>query len=248
MKDTPEKLQKVLNELYQHLESIKIETIKILGEKQSLHILDFHANNWIDIRNWITSEHKKDTENSLLFFYFFTLFKKVYWMQLFFLSANYSAIYKDLRYIWELISQGYYIDSRCSKNMSLDQRMGLAQQLEEEKYGWKLVKDVLKDLGFNDNDIKIIHQLWIYLNKHAHPSPKQFNEIAREDFSIFVTDSFNKNLAISLLRKIDCVFDIIYLILLREFSGAIKHAKKYKFLDEWKEYIPLIHSLVVREK
>ena len=238
------KIIKKLDELYEHLEQLKVETISSLGKKEALHIIDFHGNNWIDISGWIMAEYREEVRNSLLFFYYCMVFKEICWMQLLFLMCNYSAVYRNLRYVWELIFQGYYVDSRCSDE-DLDRRIELARELEEERYGWRLVNSVLKDLGFSDNEIeKHVRPLWVYLNKHAHPSPLQFEEVARADFSILVTDAFNKELAVSLLRKTDAVFDLIHYAMLKSFSKAIGLAKKYRFLNEWKKYAPLTYSIV----
>nr|MDO8076279.1 hypothetical protein [Candidatus Freyarchaeota archaeon] len=85
-------------------------------------------------------------DDNLLFFYYCMVFKEIYWMQLLFLMCNYPAVYRVLRYVWELVFQGYHVDSQCSEE-NLDRRIELARELEEEKYGWKLINSVLRDLG-----------------------------------------------------------------------------------------------------
>ena len=50
------KLENALDKLYKNLELIRKETITHLGGKEALHIIDFHANNWIDIIGWILSD------------------------------------------------------------------------------------------------------------------------------------------------------------------------------------------------
>ena len=94
-----EKLQKTLDSLYEHLKQIRREAITCLGDKDALHIVDFHGNNWIDIWRWVASEYKEESKNSVLFFYFSMLFKEIYWLQLVFLYANYPTVYRNLRYI-----------------------------------------------------------------------------------------------------------------------------------------------------
>lgn len=47
--DRIRKFENTLDELYKHLKSVRKETIIHLGDKDALHIIDFHANNWIDI-------------------------------------------------------------------------------------------------------------------------------------------------------------------------------------------------------
>ena len=43
------KLGNTLDELYENLKSVREEAITCLGNKDALRIIDFHANNWIDI-------------------------------------------------------------------------------------------------------------------------------------------------------------------------------------------------------
>lgn len=47
----------ILDQLNEHLKSVRKETITHLGDKDALHIIDFHANNWIDIVRWISSKY-----------------------------------------------------------------------------------------------------------------------------------------------------------------------------------------------
>jgi len=222
------------------LETEKAESLGRLGEKTALHIADFHGNNWIDVLRWINSEYSRETKTSLLFFYYHMLFKEILWMQLLFLSSNYGTVCRNLRYVWELICQGYLIDSKCLDE-NLDERILLAYELEEKKkFGWTLVKSALRSLGLQRRQIdEHIHSLWIYLCKHAHPSPQELGEVADEHVGILFIDSFNQKLATQLLGKIDAVFDIIYFMLFKEFPRAANQAKVYEFLDEWRNFLPI---------
>ena len=83
------KIIEKIDELYEHLKQLKVETISALGKKEALHIIDFHGNNWIDISRWIMTKYKEEVRNSLLFFYYCMVFKEIYWMQLLFLLCNY---------------------------------------------------------------------------------------------------------------------------------------------------------------
>lgn len=73
-------LEKTLNDLYKNLDMIRKETITHLGDKDALHIIDFHANNWIDIIKWISSKYNRE-EQKIVYFQFFRLFKEIYWLQ-----------------------------------------------------------------------------------------------------------------------------------------------------------------------
>ena len=210
-----EELEKTLNDLYKNLDLIRKETITHLGDKDALHIIDFHANNWIDIIKWISSKYNRE-EPKIVYFQFFRLFKEIYWLQFLFHSGNYPVIYKNLRYIWKMISQAYYIDCK-HPHLSLDEQIEKTKEIEKTKYGWKLIESVLMDvLNSNEGEMRArFKPLWVYLNKHAHPSAKQMDIVATEDFSSLVTDSFNENLARDALRATDEIFDIVNMIIFK---------------------------------
>ena len=210
-----EELEKTLNDLYKNLDLIRKETITHLGDKDALHIIDFHANNWIDIIKWISSKYNRE-EPKIVYFQFFRLFKEIYWLQFLFRSGNYPVIYKNLRYIWKMISQAYYIDCK-HPHLSLDEQIEKTKEIEKTKYGWKLIESVLMDvLNSNEGEMRArFKPLWVYLNKHAHPSAKQMDIVATEDFSSLVTDSFNENLARDALRATDEIFDIVNMIIFK---------------------------------
>jgi len=70
-------IAKIIEKIDEPYEPLKIETITALGKKRSLHIIDFHENNWIDISHWIMTEYKKEVRNSLLFFHYCTVFRRI---------------------------------------------------------------------------------------------------------------------------------------------------------------------------
>ena len=232
------KLENTLDELYEHLKSIRGETITHLGNKDALYIIDFHANNWIDIIRWISSKYDRE-EQKIVYFQFFRLFKEIYWLQFLFHNGNYPMIYRILRYILELISQAYYIDSKYP-DLSLDEQIEKTKEMEETIYGWNLVKSVLCEiLNSNEQSIRLnFKPLWDHLNKYVHPSVKQMDIVATEDFSSLVTDSFNENIAIDVLRTTNEIFDIVNMIIFKKFSRIKELSLKYNFINEWEEYLP----------
>ena len=42
---------------------------------------------------------------------FLRVFKDIYWLQFLFYTGNYPTAYRNLHYIWEMMSQAYYIDT-----------------------------------------------------------------------------------------------------------------------------------------
>ena len=55
-------LEEILDNLYSHWRNVRRETINGIGEREALKIIDFHANNWIDIMGWISSRYQKDEQ------------------------------------------------------------------------------------------------------------------------------------------------------------------------------------------
>jgi len=228
-------LKNALDKLYKNLESIKKETITHLGDK-ALFIIDFHANNWMDINTWINSKYNSEELMNIVSFQFFRLFKEIYWLQLLFHYGNYPQIYRNLRYNLELISQAYYIDSKYP-NLSLDEQIVKTKEIEEKVYGWNLIKSVLCKI--NEQSIELeFKPLWNYLNKYIHPSKIQMEIAAEKDFSSLVTDSFNKDFSRDALQATTEIFDIINMIIFKKFPRIKEMALEYKHINEWQEYLP----------
>lgn len=234
-----------LDELYEHFKSVREDTITHLGRGDALHIIDFHGNNWIDMHSWISSKYMGEEAKQVGFFQFFRLFKEIYWLQFLFHHGNYPMIYRNLRYILELIAQGYYADSQYP-NLALDEKMEKTGEIEESVYGWSLVKVVLCEVSDSTEESvrSNFKPLWDYLNKHTHPSAKQMDMVATEDFSSLITDSFNKTLATNVLRATNEIFDLVTMIIVREFSMVKESILQYKFINEWDEYLPNTMTLV----
>jgi hypothetical protein len=144
-----------------------------------------------------------------------------------------------------MIAQAYYIDCKYPA-LSLDGQIEKIMEIEDRIYGWKLIKTVLcKILNLDEKDFKEKFQpVWIYLNKHVHSSAKQMDIVVEEDFSSFVTDSFNENLAKEALKVVDEIFDLIYVIVLKRFSRVKELFLRYKFINEWEEYLPNVVNII----
>lgn len=238
--DRIRKLEQTLDGFYDRWDTIREETITNLGEKDALLIIDFHANNWLDIIGWINSNYDRKEQKNIVSFQFQGLFKEIYWLQFLFHNGNYPVIYRNLRYILELICQAYYVDTEYP-NLSLDEQIEKTKETEEKVYGWNLVKSVLRKI-FNSNESSIrlkFKPSWDYLNKHVHPSAKQMDIVAKEDFSSLVIDSFNEKLARNALRDTSEVFDIIDMIIFKKYPRIRDLALQYEFINEWEELLPL---------
>jgi len=233
------KLEKYLDTLYETWKSVRSETIVHLGKEDAVHIVNFHGNNWIDITTWITSKYSREEQMNIVFIQFVRLFKEIYWLQFIFHNANYPMVYRNLRYVLEIIAQAYYVDCEYPI-LSLDEQIGKIMGMEKRIYGRKLVKAVLCPiLNLDEKGFKEKFQpIWDYLNKHVHPSAKQMDIVVEEDFSSLVTDSFNENLAKDTLKVVDEIFDLVYVIVLKKFSRVKELVLEYKFINEWEKYLP----------
>ncbi len=233
------KLEKSLDRLYKAWNSVRRETITYLGKETALHLINFHGNNWISITHWINSKYSQEEQMDIVLFQFTRLFKEIHWLQFLFHNANYAMIHRNLRYILEMMIQAYYIDQKYPY-LTLDEQIEKIMEEEEKLYGWKLVRSVLCEILNSDKESfeKKFRPIWIYLNKHVHPSAKQMDMIAEEDFSSLVTDSFNKNLAEDVLKVADEIFDLIYVIAFEKFERIKELALGYRFINEWEKHLP----------
>ena len=232
-------VENILDNLYEHWRQIRREAVEQLGERVALKIIDFHANNWIDIVKWISSKYKREEQMNIIIFQFSRLFKEIYWLQFLFHTGNYPTAYRNLRYILETICQAYYIDGKYP-DLTLDEQIEKTMEIERRIPSWNIVSNALsKALNKTEMEIKIqIKPLWDGLNKYAHPSVRQMDSVAEQDFSALVTDSFNEALARELLTVTDKVFDFVYAIVLRRFPKAMSLVREYEFIVEWQECLP----------
>ncbi len=238
--------ESLINNLYDTWKDIRNDTIKNLGKETAFHIIDFHGNNWIDIMSWINSNYTREEQLNIVFFQYFRLFKEIYWLQFLFLNANYPMMYRNLRYMLEMMAQAYYIDNEYF-GLPLCEQMEKIMIKEEKIYGWNLVKKVL-GIVFNMDENRvneIFHPTWVFLNKHVHSSAKQMNMIVTEDIDSLITDSFNLNLSNYVLEEVDEILDIIDVLMIDKFPKIKKNAKSYKFFNEWNQYLPYTSKIIL---
>jgi hypothetical protein len=126
------------------------------------------------------------------------------------------------------------------------QHLSRPLEMSYTRFDYNSVKSVMNQiLNSDDKGFEEKFKLtWIYLNKHVHPSAKQMDMVAKEDFSSFVTDSFNQNLAKATLKVVNEIFDLVYVIVFKKFSRIKKLALGYKFISEWEEYLPNTMSIM----
>lgn len=226
-----EDIDERLKGLYEHWDSIREETIDKLGLERALCIIDFHANNWIDITQWLNTEYRQEELMNIMVFQHSRLFKESYWLQFIFLRGNYPMMYRNLRYILELMTQAYYVQQHGSQ-LTLDEQVARTAEIEEERYGWrKLVRPVLAEVLDSEEDEvdDRLGQFWSVLNKNVHPSAMEMDVIADEDFGALIRDSFNERLAEDVLDATGIVFDLSNAIMFAEFSRIVEPAQQSKY-------------------
>jgi len=215
--DRAKEIRDALQKLYDHIDDVQLETLKKLSAMEALHIIDFHANSWIDTISWISSKYARQEQMNIVMLHFIRVFKEIYWIQLLFQNANYPMMYRNLRYILEMMCQAYYVEIH-HHGLTLDEQLEKAREIEQRGlYGWNLMRPVLCEVFGEHLSESHFHPLWIRLCRHAHPSPTETDATAMADFSILVTDSFNEELAREAMRTTDDVFDAVFAIVFRRF-------------------------------
>lgn len=238
-KDEIIEIRESLSKLCEPWDSITHETIEFLGKEAALHIVEYHGENWIDIAaEWIPAKYGQEEHNNIVFIQFLRLFKETIWLQFLFQTGNYNLVYRNLRYLLEMMAQASYVDWKYP-DLNLDKQIEKTMEIEEQIYGWNLLKSVLCNIlicnqASLDGKYK---DIWNYLNKYVHPSAIQMNMVAEKDPSSLLIDSFNETIARDTLDIVDEVFEIIYLIIFSRFPKVTDLLLEDKFIDKW-----MIHS------
>jgi len=217
------------------------------SKEKAFRLIDYHFNTWRDIHGSILEVYKALSWKSLLFLFFNSLFKEIYWIQLLFLWGNYRVIGRNLRFILEEIALGSNID-RKFPNLDLDSKMKKADDIYRKTYGWNLLQSVLAEMGIKKNSqLKTIKEtFWDLFHEDVHPKPIRLLEISQIDPKSTVRDSFNEDLAEECLARIDASFDLIYSIVIYDFPDIVEELRKKKrFTDKtFKDLSPLSYSLI----
>lgn len=218
------------------------------SKEKAFRLIDYHSSNWMDIHGSVLDVYHDHSWQSLLFLFFTSLFKEIYWMQLLFLWGNYRFINSNLRYILEEIALGSRVDHKFP-NLNLDSKIENAEEIiKSGNWGWNLVQSVLANMGIKENSkLKTINELfWKPFHSYVHPNPKKLLEISQIDPKSTVTDSFNENLAEECLSRIDTSLDLIYSIIIYDFPDIAEELRKKKRVTDktFKNLSPLSYSLI----
>ncbi len=185
----------------------------------------------------------------MVFAEFQRIFKEIYWLQFLFLSGNYSVVCRNLRHDLEMMAQAYFIDRELpclSIDAKMDQMIEMENDKDERKFGWAVVKPVLRDVlnCSEEYSDRTFQSTWAYLNKHVHASAERTNLVADEDPASFVMDSFNSELAKVTLIVTDKVMDLVFAIVFTTFPRIKRLGVEHKIPEMWAEYSPNTIAIV----
>jgi len=246
---TDEEVKKLCDTLTLPWETVREQTISELGAKDAFFLLDPHINIHLDVSGWILNRYPECQERRLVLVEYTRLFKGLYWMNFYFIHANYSAVYRDLRYWWESFSIAYLIDSKYP-NLSANDRMAIRRAWEERgKGGWRVIKEALSKALRRPPDCVQgrFRSLWQQLCKHVHPSAVEMERIISMDPWSFILDSFSRELAIECIHISNQVLDCIYALIFDAFPLIAKDALRWERFDELQKLLPFTCE-IIRER
>jgi len=221
-----------LEDEYKALRKIAEETFHSLGEEQAMYFINL-ANDWIEILGAIRDTCSEDEFlNSLMYICFSGLFKEVRWFQLLFFSGNYPLLYRNLRFIWEMIFRAYYVDTYALESPdapeppgpTIDERVEWLAQHERKLFKWdKFVKPTLRQLLPQVEATEMeeyYHLLWDKLNEYVHPSKALLDRMVVGVPGLLMTDSFEKEWASETIEMATMIFDLVWVAVISRFPSC----------------------------
>jgi hypothetical protein len=224
-----EKVQADLWNHYHGLVEVAEETIEKLGKEEAWSFVDL-ANDWLDISGALSDSYRRDDLfNSLVHADFTGLFQLVRWQQLHFLAGNYAALYRDLRFAWEVMLRAYFADMyselKPGRNDGPEATVDAKIAWLENRYVnwrdtleptlWHVFPPAASDMEVRD----YFRGLWGKLNRYVHPS-QEFRYRMIGERPLLLTDGFDETWAKEGLSVTSDVFDLIWLTVLGRFPAS----------------------------
>jgi hypothetical protein len=242
-----------------HLLEVAEKTVDCLGEERAWLFVDL-ANDWLDIHlhGILEAYMQEELLTSLVYHDFTGLFKELRWFQILFLAGNYPILYRNLRFVWELIFRAYHADSYAGAHPDNPDVPGI---LAGEKSDWLADREEKRRLNWNSvmspgllrlfptmqhAEIEdVFHPIWAHLSGSVHPSSDL--RIRKIDYSelkddMHLLDSFNEAWAIESLDLSSQVFDLIWLAVLSRFPNCLPLLSDPKSF----RHCPMTRDLVAR--
>lgn len=239
-------LLSLLGDQYEYLPKIAEETFRTLGKEQAGHFNSL-ANDWIEILIAIRDTYSKDELSaSLLYIYFYGLFKEVQWFQLLFLAGNYPLLHRSLRFVWEMIFRAYHADTP-EPGLTIDGKVNWLVQHEQEMFQWKFMKRILLQLLPQAKGTEIeeyYKSLWDKLNKYVHPSKALLDRMVVGAPGFLMTDSFDKEWALETIETATMVFDLVWLAAISRFPRCVELLVQKGLLVEY----PIVTTVLSAEQ
>lgn len=225
-----------LEELYRRLGEIARETFHTLGEEQAGFFLNL-IEDYFTIRSAIFDVYPiNEFVDSLASLYFAGLFKEIYWLELLFFAGNYPMLNRNLRFIWETFFRAYHVDTYTQQaendpdppESTLDGKVEWLSQNEGKMFRWDFIESTLRELvpQFKNTEAEEhYHTLWNKLNECVHPSAALLERMTLEESGLLAKDSFDREWALDTIQAATDVFDLVWLVILRQFpkiAGAVK--------------------------
>lgn len=246
-KDSPSNtVQQRIEALEQFHEGIEQTTVESLGTEQAFRIIDVHAQNWIDLVDWLPPINDDDTDLSFLNTTFATIFSKLRWQQLLFLRANYGAVVWHAREILEGVSLVLSVTHR-GRTLSVDEQVQRAASIEDEETAREWIGSALRHtLDYDDDSVEAwMDEWWTRINKHVHASPQRMLATTRvSGVGSLVTDAFDEELATSSLTIVDEVCDLCWAVMLNEYPSLQQQAVEAEFFPTNAEEARHVASVV----
>src|SRR5262245_39051294 len=105
-----------LSKINRSLLDIAERTLDALGEEPAWFFTDL-TNDWINLSGALLGACTPEEQlTSLVFADFHSLFREITWFQRLFLWGNYPYVYRNLRFVWELLFRAYYADTYASEH------------------------------------------------------------------------------------------------------------------------------------
>lgn len=240
----------LLGAQYEILQEIAAEAVNVLGAEQA-GFFTYLFNDWMDVWGAISTAYpEEELAQSLVYFYLVGLSKEVRWLQLHFLSGNYSLLHRDLRHIWEMVFRGYYVDTHAKKEETdpeppgptLDEKIAWMAEHERDLFTWgEFMRLTLRRLvpKVKGTDVERYYKLlWDNLNEHVHPSAALLDRMATWSPESWVKDAFSEEWALEAINSATMVFDLVWVAVLSRFPCCVDMLEERGFHLEY----PLISN------
>lgn len=228
-------------------QSIAQETAHCLGLEKALHVASFHSRLCLDINGAVISTYNRSERINFVYLAFLRIIRDLLWLQYLFQGANYLMLLRTLRYILEMMAQAFYVDAKFGV-LTMDSQCEKAAELEDAKYGWRMVEAALYLLPTHQRTSisEACQSTWRLLNKTVHPSQRMTDLIMEEDPMILFTDRFNQQVASITLQLVDEVFDLLYVFVLTKHTAILQTIQSLPYSDRIKMHLPLVSTLLLR--